>query len=76
MTREEAMPLLEAIGLPFAPIARPEDLFSDPHLLASDGLLDITLPDGTATRLPGLPIEFDGKRMPLRHDLPRVADRG
>ena len=72
MTREEAMPRLEAIGLPFAPIARPEDLCTDPHLLASGGLMTVTLPDGTTTSLPGLPLEFDGRRMPLRRDLPHV----
>ena len=27
----------EAVGLPFAPITRPQDLFDDPHLLAIDG---------------------------------------
>jgi crotonobetainyl-CoA:carnitine CoA-transferase CaiB-like acyl-CoA transferase len=69
-TRVALMPRLEAIGLPFAPVMRPEDLFDDPHLTASDGLVDITLPDGTPTRLPALPITFEGKRMPLRHDLP------
>jgi hypothetical protein len=27
--------------------------------------------------LPGLPIEFDGERLPLRHDIPEVgADAG
>src|SRR5205814_10632311 len=31
---------LEKIGLPFAPIAKPWDLLSDPHLLASGGLLE------------------------------------
>ena len=28
--------VLDATGLPFAPIGRPEDLFDDPHLLAGD----------------------------------------
>lgn len=69
MTREALTARLEATGLPFAPIARPEDLFDDPHLLAG-GLLDVTLPDGSTTRLPALPIEFDGARPPLRHDIP------
>ncbi len=71
MTRAEIMPKLEAIGLPFAPIARPQDLFDDPHLRASNGLIDLTLIDGTPTRLPALPLEIDGKRMGLRHDLAR-----
>ena len=59
----------EAIGLPVAPIARPEDLFDDPHLNAGGGLVDMMLPDGTPTRLPALPIEVDGARFGVRHDL-------
>jgi crotonobetainyl-CoA:carnitine CoA-transferase CaiB-like acyl-CoA transferase len=75
LTRADLLARLEAIGLPFAPIARPQDLFDDPHL-AQGGLVDLTLPDGGTTRLPGLPIEIDGERMPLRHDLGAPGDQG
>ncbi len=67
--RASLMTKLDAIGLPFAPIARPDDLFDDPQLV-KEGLVEITLEDGSQTRLPGLPIELDGARMPRRHDLP------
>lgn len=63
------MAKLEKSGLPFAPIAKPSDLFEDPHLNAG-GLINITLPDGSKTKLPGLPLEMDNERMPLRHDIP------
>lgn len=53
---------LERTGLPFAPIGKPEELFDDPHLLASGGLGATTLPDGRQTRLPILPIEMNGVR--------------
>ncbi len=53
---------LEKAGLPYAPITRPEDLFEDPHLTESGGLIELTLPNGDDTRLPALPIEFDGER--------------
>ena len=69
MDRDALLAQCEAIGLPVAPIARPEDLFDDPHLNAAGGLVDLTLPDGTATRLPALPVEIDGARMGVRHDL-------
>lgn len=72
MTREDLLPRLERIGLPFAQIARPQDLFDDPQL-AAGGLVEVTLEDGTKTRLPGLPLTFDGERMPMRHDLAQVA---
>ena len=75
MTRDELVARLETIGMPFAPIARPEDLFDDPHL-AAGGLMDVTIPGKEATRLPGLPIEVDGDRMPLRHDIPQAGADG
>jgi crotonobetainyl-CoA:carnitine CoA-transferase CaiB-like acyl-CoA transferase len=70
MTRDELVAKLEAVGLPFAPIVRPDELFDDRHLVESGGLLPVTIPGGAATRLPGLPLEFDGERLPLRHDIP------
>lgn len=60
-TRTEVMARLEGTGLPFAPISRPEDMFDDPHLNASGALECVTLPDGSQTRLPTLPIAFDGE---------------
>ncbi len=61
-TRAEVIARLEGTGIPFAPITRPEELFTDPHLLASGGLEPVTMPDGQQTALPTLPIEMDGKR--------------
>ena len=74
MTKQELMDKCESLGLPFAPIAKPEDLFDDPHLNASGGLTPITLPDGTKTKVPNLPIEMDGARFGTRLDLPRVGE--
>jgi crotonobetainyl-CoA:carnitine CoA-transferase CaiB-like acyl-CoA transferase len=74
MTKQELMAKCESLGLPFAPIAKPEDLFDDPHLNASGGLTPITLPNGTKTRVPNLPIEMDGRRFGTRLDLPRVGE--
>ena len=52
----------ERLGLPFAPITRPAELFDDPHLNASGGLVPVTLPNGAASKLPALPLSFDGAR--------------
>lgn len=76
MSRADLIARLEATGLPFAPIARPTDLFDDPHLVEGGGLVDLTLPNGTHTRLPGLPIEIDGERLPLQRDLPVAGADG
>lgn len=76
MSRDELMASCEEIGLPFAPITKPHELFDDPHLNQSGNLLDITLPEGTKTRIPGLPIEMAGRRTAIRHDLPKIGEQG
>lgn len=70
VTRQELMDKLEGTGLPFAPIARPEDMFEDPHLVQSRGLETVTLPDGTEANLPVLPIEMNGQRLSAPSKLP------
>jgi crotonobetainyl-CoA:carnitine CoA-transferase CaiB-like acyl-CoA transferase len=72
LDRASLVETLERIGLPFAPIMRPDELFDDPHLNAG-GLLDLTLPDGRPTRLPGLPVEIDGERLDLVRDIPQIG---
>jgi crotonobetainyl-CoA:carnitine CoA-transferase CaiB-like acyl-CoA transferase len=60
----------ERVGLPYAPIAKPEDLFDDPHLKATGGLADVRLTDGeragqtAAAAL--LPFTLDGRRLGVR----------
>ena len=77
-TKQELMAKLEKTGLPFAPITRPEELFNDPHLVANDGLLEITVTDGPRagekTRLPALPLEMDGTRFGVHQDVPRAGE--
>jgi crotonobetainyl-CoA:carnitine CoA-transferase CaiB-like acyl-CoA transferase len=66
---------LEAMGLPFAPIARPWDLLDDPHLNASGGLLS-TRAGAKTIRVPALPLEFDGERLGKRTDPPAIGEHG
>jgi crotonobetainyl-CoA:carnitine CoA-transferase CaiB-like acyl-CoA transferase len=66
---------LEAIGLPFAPIAKPWDLLDDQHLHASGGLLQ-TKVGGKTIRVPALPLALDGKRLGKRADPPRIGEHG
>lgn len=70
MTRAEVIAKLDGTGLPFAPIGRPEDMFDDPHL-QHGGLEDVTLDNGTAVRLPTIPLEMDGKRIGAPQALPK-----
>jgi crotonobetainyl-CoA:carnitine CoA-transferase CaiB-like acyl-CoA transferase len=64
----------ERIGLPFAPINRPEDMFDDPHLNHPGAMLDLTLPDGRQTRIPTLPLEVDGARPVMRRPVPKAGE--
>jgi crotonobetainyl-CoA:carnitine CoA-transferase CaiB-like acyl-CoA transferase len=77
-TKSELMDKLEKTGLPFAPIARPEDLFDDPHLNASGGLVPFTVTDGEfkgkEVTLPALPLEMDGKRFGLHQPVPHAGE--
>ena len=67
----------EKVGLPFAPIRKPEELFDDEHLLATGGLADITLPDGeragqiAQTTL--FPFTLDGQRLGVRLQPPTMG---
>lgn len=65
--------LCEKAGLPFARVQTPSDLFDDPHL-AAGGMIDLTLPGGTPTRIPGLPMQFGDERLGLRLDLPEPGE--
>jgi crotonobetainyl-CoA:carnitine CoA-transferase CaiB-like acyl-CoA transferase len=66
----------EALGLPFAPIGRPAELFDDVHLNGSGGLVPMTLPDGRDIRLPALPVSLDGARPGGAGDLRAAGQDG
>jgi crotonobetainyl-CoA:carnitine CoA-transferase CaiB-like acyl-CoA transferase len=72
-SKAELVQLFEQARIPFAPVARPSDLFDDPHLLASGGLLDVLMPGEIRTRLPRLPVELGGHRPGLRREAPRLG---
>ncbi len=62
-----------AADISFAPVARPQDLFDHPHLLANGSLAATTLPGGVKTRLPLLPFQMFGWRPPLVSDPPEIG---
>jgi crotonobetainyl-CoA:carnitine CoA-transferase CaiB-like acyl-CoA transferase len=70
--------LFEQVGLPFAPIRKPEELYDDPHLLATGGLADITLPDGEragqTAKTTLFPFTMDGQRLGVRLQPPRKGE--
>ncbi|HEX7749401.1 MAG TPA: CaiB/BaiF CoA-transferase family protein [Bordetella sp.] len=73
-TVAELAAIFEREGLPFAPIVKPEELYDDPHLRATGGLVDVMLPDGGArgatAAVPLFPFTMDGERLGVRTDPP------
>ena len=65
---------LEAAGLPYAPIARPDQLLDDPHLRASGGLVPMGTAEGGTTDVVLLPMLMDGRRLGVQRPLPRIGE--
>ncbi|WP_395024193.1 CaiB/BaiF CoA transferase family protein [Comamonas odontotermitis] len=78
MTAAHIAQQFDASGLPYAPISKPEQLLSDPHLLATGGLADVRLTDGeragqqAPTTL--LPIRLGGERLGVRLNPPQLGE--
>jgi crotonobetainyl-CoA:carnitine CoA-transferase CaiB-like acyl-CoA transferase len=66
--------VFEREGLPYAPIVKPEQLFDDPHLLASGGLADLTLDTGKTLPVPLLPLLLDGRHLKPRMPLAKLGE--
>jgi crotonobetainyl-CoA:carnitine CoA-transferase CaiB-like acyl-CoA transferase len=65
---------LDAAGLPYAPITRPDELVTDAHLLASGGLAPMQTDDGQTTQVVLLPLLMDGRRPGVRRPLAKVGE--
>lgn len=59
--------------LPCSAIGRPEDLFDDPHLVATGSLAQTAVGSGGSVPLPKLPLRLGGATLPLRCDPPAVG---
>jgi crotonobetainyl-CoA:carnitine CoA-transferase CaiB-like acyl-CoA transferase len=75
LPKAEILRLCELANIPFAPVAKVEDLFDDPHLVASGALLDSILPGDIRTRLPRLPIEIGSHILGVRRHAPRIGEQ-
>ena len=73
-TIDALSPRLEAAGLPYAPIVRPDQLLDDPHLKASGGLVRMDTDDGGETDVVLLPLLMGGRRPGVRRSLPRIGE--
>jgi len=73
-TKEEIILICERAGIPFAPIAHPEDLFEDRQLNEGGGLVAVPLPQGGQTKLPRIPLRVGSHDFGLRSNPPAVGE--
>ena len=72
-TRQELAELFDRLDIPFAPVARPGDLFEDPQLNARGRMLDVNFSSGVHAKLPRLPIEIGDHDVGLRRQPPAIG---
>jgi len=81
LPQDEIARRCERCNVSWAPVGQPGDLFTDPHLPATGGLVDVFISrfgggNGKVAGLPALPIEFGtGRQRPgIRRQPPRVGE--
>ena len=70
----ELAELFDRIDIPFAPVAKPGDLFDDPQLNAFGRMLDIEFANGTRAKIPRLPVEIGDHDFALRRQAPKIGE--
>jgi len=80
-TQKDLEERCENCNISWAPVGQPKDLFEDPHLLETGGLVDVFISKfgediGKMTGLPALPIEFgtERKRPKVRLQPPKIGE--
>jgi crotonobetainyl-CoA:carnitine CoA-transferase CaiB-like acyl-CoA transferase len=70
---DELAELFDRIDIPFAPVAKPGDLFDDPQLNADGRMLEIDFPNGARAKIPRLPIEIGNHDFALQRQAPALG---
>lgn len=65
---------LERARIPFAPLRRPDQLVDDPHLKASEQLMDTPLPGRGTAKLPKMPVRSTAYEFRLRRAAPTLGE--
>jgi len=66
--------ILERLKIPFAPLAKPSDLFDDPHLNQGNRMVETHFQNGKRAKLPALPLEMGDHTIGLRTQPPRKGE--
>ena len=73
-TSAELAERLERARIPFAPLRRPDQLVGDPHLAASNQLMDTPLPGRGTAKLPKMPVRSTAYEFRLRRAAPTLGE--
>src|SRR5690606_6537509 len=73
MDAQELGQQFQAQGIPYSPIAKPCDMYEDPHVMRPGGVWVSHCPDGSTFRAPSLPFEVDGKMLTGGGDVPGIG---
>ena len=73
-SKADVLKRCEIADLPFSPIAKPEDLFTDEQLIQGHSLLDTVLPNGDTTQLPRLPLLLEDAGSELEINPPKIGE--
>jgi crotonobetainyl-CoA:carnitine CoA-transferase CaiB-like acyl-CoA transferase len=65
---------LERARIPFAPLRRPDQVLSDPHLNASNQFMDTPLPGRGTAKLPKMPVRSTAYEFELRRAAPGLGE--
>lgn len=74
LSKKTILQKAEEARIPFAPVARPAELFSDLHLNGAGWLLETRLPQGIKAKLPKIPLHMKGYDFGLRRNPPRIGE--
>ena len=66
--------ICQTIEIPYAPVAKPEDLFDDPQLNANGRMMKLDLPGAPGTKVPRLPVEVGDHDFNLRRQPPEIGE--
>jgi crotonobetainyl-CoA:carnitine CoA-transferase CaiB-like acyl-CoA transferase len=74
MPTDEVLKKCDEAVIPFAPVRRPDELFDDPHLNESGGLVETVLPSGKKAKLPKIPLQMGAYDFDLRNEPPKPGE--
>jgi crotonobetainyl-CoA:carnitine CoA-transferase CaiB-like acyl-CoA transferase len=72
--KADVLRLCDLANVPFAPVAKVEDLFDDHHLNESGALLQVPLREDVTAKLPRLPVAVGNHTLGLTRGSPRLGE--